>query len=57
MRLSIGATIEKRFGPPLEAEVEVVRLVNSPRSAVGRIGERGSDPGGWADRVHGPTSI
>jgi microcystin degradation protein MlrC len=39
LRLSIGATIEKRFGPPLEAELEVVRLVNNPRLAVGRIGE------------------
>jgi microcystin degradation protein MlrC len=38
VRLSIGATVEKRFGPPLDAEVEVVRLVNSPRSAVVRIG-------------------
>lgn len=39
VRLSIGATVEKRFGPPLEAEVEVVRLVESPRLAVGRIGD------------------
>jgi len=39
LRLSIGATIEKRFGPPLEAEVEVVRLVSSPRMAVGRISD------------------
>jgi microcystin degradation protein MlrC len=39
LRLSIGATVEKRFGPPLEAEVEVVRLVTSPRMAVGRIGD------------------
>ncbi|MCE5266644.1 MAG: M81 family metallopeptidase [Planctomycetaceae bacterium] len=39
LRLSIGATVEKRHGPPLEAEVEVVRLVNgSPRMAVVRIG-------------------
>jgi len=38
LRLSLGATIEKRFGPPLEADVEVVRLVKSPRLAVGRIG-------------------
>jgi microcystin degradation protein MlrC len=37
-RLSIGATIEKRFGPPLEAELEVLRLVPNPRMAVGRIG-------------------
>jgi microcystin degradation protein MlrC len=39
LRLSIGATVEKRFGPPLEAEVEVVRLVKSPRLAIGRIGD------------------
>ncbi len=38
LRVSIGATIEKRFGPPLEAELEVVRLVRSPRLVVGRIG-------------------
>jgi microcystin degradation protein MlrC len=38
VRLSIGATVEKRFGPPLEVEVEVVRLVNIPRLAVARIG-------------------
>jgi microcystin degradation protein MlrC len=38
VRLSIGATIEKRHGPPLEADVEVVRLVNSPRLVIGRIG-------------------
>lgn len=39
LRLSIGATIEKRCGPPLVGEVEVVRLVNEkPRMAVVRIG-------------------
>ena len=38
VRLSMGATIEKRFGPPLEAEVEVVRLVNNPRLAIVRLG-------------------
>jgi microcystin degradation protein MlrC len=37
LRLSIGATIEKRHGPPLEAEVEVIRLVQRPRMAVVRI--------------------
>jgi microcystin degradation protein MlrC len=37
--LSLGASIETRFGPPLEAEVEVVRLVARPRLAVGRIGD------------------
>ena len=39
VRLNIGATIEKRFGPPLAAEAEVVRLVQKPRLAVIRIGE------------------
>jgi microcystin degradation protein MlrC len=39
LRLSLGATVEKRFGPPLEAEVEVLRLVRqNPRMAVVRIG-------------------
>lgn len=37
LRLSIGATIEKRHGPPLEAEVEVVRLIPDRRQVVGRI--------------------
>lgn len=40
LRLSLGATVEKRFGPPLEAEVEVVRLINKGfRTAVVRIGQ------------------
>jgi microcystin degradation protein MlrC len=39
LSLSIGATIEKRFGPPLEAEVQVVRLLQDPRMAVVRLGE------------------
>ena len=34
VHLSIGATIEKRYGPPLEADVSVVRLVQEPRMAV-----------------------
>ncbi|MBN1421177.1 MAG: M81 family metallopeptidase [Planctomycetes bacterium] len=39
VRLSIGATVETRFGPPLEAEAEVVRLVrNGDPMAVVRIG-------------------
>jgi microcystin degradation protein MlrC len=39
LHLSIGATIEKRFGPPLTGDVEVLRLVNEkPRMAVVRIG-------------------
>jgi microcystin degradation protein MlrC len=37
--LSIGATIEKRFGPPLEAEAQVVRLIKNPRRAIVRIGD------------------
>ncbi len=40
LRLSIGATVEKRFGPPLETEAQVVRLVEgAPRMAVVRIGD------------------
>lgn len=38
LSLSIGATIEKRFGPPVEAEARVVRLIKNPRMAVVRIG-------------------
>lgn len=34
IRASIGATIEKRQGPPLEADVEVVRLIQKPKMAV-----------------------
>lgn len=38
LRLSIGATIEKRFGAPLETEAEVVRLITAGQtSAVVRI--------------------
>ena len=40
LRLSIGATVEKRYGPPLESEVEILRLVkNDPRMAVVRISD------------------
>ncbi len=39
VKLSLGASIETRFGPPLEAGFEVVRLVTQPRLVVGRIGE------------------
>jgi microcystin degradation protein MlrC len=40
LRLSIGANIEKRFGPPLETEAQVVRLITTGRpKAVVRIGE------------------
>ena len=35
--LSIGAAIEKRYGPPLITGVEVVRLVQQPRMAVIKI--------------------
>jgi microcystin degradation protein MlrC len=38
VRLAIGATVEKRFGPPFEAEAEVVRLVKNARQAVIQIG-------------------
>ncbi len=37
VRVSVGATIEKRHGPPMEADLEIVRLVNNPRQVVGRI--------------------
>jgi len=40
LRLSMGATVERRFGPPLEAEVDVLRLVREgSRMAVVRIGD------------------
>jgi len=39
LSLPIGATVEKRFGPPLEAEAQVVRLVKNARLAVVRIGD------------------
>ncbi len=39
IKVAIGATIETRFGPPLEADLQVVRLVPEPRLVVGRIGE------------------
>ncbi|MBN1789623.1 MAG: M81 family metallopeptidase [Bacteroidales bacterium] len=35
--LSIGATIEKRYGTPLESEVQVIRLVGQPKMAVVKI--------------------
>lgn len=38
LRLPIGATIEKRHGPPLEAEAHVVRLVPKHCWAIVRIG-------------------
>jgi microcystin degradation protein MlrC len=37
IHLSIGATIEKRYGPPLEAEAEVLRLIREPRVSVIKI--------------------
>jgi len=39
LHLSIGATVEKRFGPPLEADAQVVHLVSGRRMAVVRIGD------------------
>lgn len=39
LRLSLGATLEKRCGPPLEAELQILRLVQEPRLVVGRIGQ------------------
>ena len=39
LHLAIGTTVEKRFGPPLEVEAQVVRLVKGPRLAVVRIGD------------------
>src|SRR5207247_9908852 len=40
LKLSIGATIEKRFGPPLETEAQIVRLITGDQpTAVVRIGE------------------
>jgi microcystin degradation protein MlrC len=39
LSVSIGATIEQRFGPPLEAEVRVVRLIKDSRMAVIQIGD------------------
>jgi len=34
VRLAIGATVEKRFGPPLEVEAEVVRLPRTDTAVV-----------------------
>jgi microcystin degradation protein MlrC len=39
LSLSIGASIEKRFGPPFDTEAQVVRLVQDRRLAVIRIGD------------------
>ena len=39
LSLSIGAMIETRYGPPLKAEVQVVRLIENPRMVVVRIGD------------------
>jgi microcystin degradation protein MlrC len=39
VQLSIGAKIEKRHGPPLEVEAEVVRLIDAnPKMVVVRVG-------------------
>ncbi len=39
LSLSIGATVEKRFGPRLQAETRVVRLVKDSGMAVVRVGD------------------
>jgi len=40
LKLSIGATLEKRFGQPLEAEAQVIRLITTGQpKAVVRIGD------------------
>ena len=39
LQLSIGCSVEKRFGPPLQTRAEVVRLARQHRMAVIRIGE------------------
>ncbi len=39
LSLSIGCTVEKRYGPPLVAEAQVVRLIEDPRMVVVRIGD------------------
>ncbi len=38
LRLAIGATIEKRHGPPLDADAQVVRLIPEHRWAIVRLG-------------------
>lgn len=38
IHISIGATIEKRYGPPLDAEADVKRVIQEPKMAVVRIG-------------------
>ncbi len=35
--ISIGASIEQRYGPPFEAEVNVLRLIQQPKMAVIKI--------------------
>ena len=57
LALSIGATVEKRFGSPLEQVAEVVHLVKSPRMAVIRIAGVEAISGGWPDGLHRPRSI
>ncbi|HNS19793.1 MAG TPA: M81 family metallopeptidase [Sedimentisphaerales bacterium] len=49
--LSIGCTVETRFGPPLKAEAQVVRLIENSRMAVVRIG------GVEAVLASGPTAF
>jgi microcystin degradation protein MlrC len=38
VRLTIGAFIEKRFGPPFETEAQVLRLVKDRGAAAVRVG-------------------
>jgi microcystin degradation protein MlrC len=57
VRLSIGATVEKRHGPPLEAEAEVVRLVPGSRTALIRIGGAGGAGGVEAILASGPMAV
>ncbi len=38
IQLLIGATIEKRYGPPFQAEVNVLRLIQQPKMAVIKTG-------------------
>jgi microcystin degradation protein MlrC len=49
--LSIGATVETRFGPPLKAEAQVVRLIEDSHMAVVRLG------GVEAILASGPTAF
>ena len=39
LSVSIGATVEKRFGPPLQAEIRVLRLIKDSGMAMVRVGD------------------